>query len=525
MLSKAMSHPNLYYYRPGTAPTDARTIDADLCVYGATAAGVAAAVAATRLGRTAVLIEHGGAMGGMTAGGLSMTDIGNKRAIGGLSREFYRRCGAHYGVAEEWRFEPRVAGSVLADLLAEAGVPVYTRQPLGAVTLEGRRITSIATEGGVVVRARVFLDTSYEGDLLARAGVSYTVGRESNLLYGETLNGVQVRPTHQFDLPVDPYVTPGDPASGLLPGIEAAPVEPPGTGDHRVQAYTFRLCLTRTPANRIPFERPAGYDRREYELLARYLAAGWDEVFRKFDPIRGDKVDMNNHGGLSSDFIGRNYAYPEASYAERERIFQAHVTYQQGYMWFMANDLAVPSAIRERWAEWGLAADEFAATGGWPHQLYVREARRMISDDVMTEQNCRGTTVAPDVIGLAAYTMDSHNCRRFVRDGQVWNEGDVQVAGFPPYPISYRAIVPRRGQCENLLVPVCLSSSHIAYGSIRMEPVFMILGQSAAAAANLAIAEGCAVQDVPYSQLRDQLIRDGQVLDWDELTAELAEVV
>jgi hypothetical protein len=317
----------------------------------------------------------------------------------------------------------------------------------------------------------------------------------------------------------------GDPASGLLPGIEAAPAEPPGTGDHRVQAYNFRLCLTRTPANRIPFERPVGYDRREYELLARYLAAGWDEVFRKFDPIRGEKVDMNNHGGLSSDFIGRNYAYPEAGYAERERIFQAHVTYQQGYMWFMANDPAVPPAIRERWAEWGLAADEFAATGGWPHQLYVREARRMVSDYVMTEHNCRGTTVAPDVIGLAAYTMDSHNCRRFVRDGRVWNEGDVQVAGFPPYPISYRAIVPRRGECENLLVPVCLSSSHIAYGSIRMEPVFMILGQSAAAAATLAIAAGCAVQDVPYRELRDQLIRDGQVLGWDELTAELAEVV
>ncbi|KPV52061.1 xanthan lyase [Kouleothrix aurantiaca] len=517
---------NLYYYRAGSAPAEARTLDADLCVVGATAAGVAAAVAATRLGRTAVLIEHGGAVGGMTAGGLSMTDIGNKRAIGGLSREFYRRCGAHYGEAEEWRFEPHVASAVLADLLAEAGVTLFTRQPLAGVEMDGQRITSITTEGGLTVRARMFLDTSYEGDLLARAGVSYTVGRESNAQYGETLNGVQIHPTHQFDLPVDPYITPGDPASGLLPGIEAAPAEPPGTGDHRVQAYNFRLCLTRAPGNRISFEKPDGYDRREYELLARYFAAGWGaEVFRKFDPIRGEKVDMNNHGGLSSDFIGRNYAYPEASYAERERIFQAHVTYQQGYMWFMANDPAVPPAIRERWAEWGLAADEFTATGGWPHQLYVREARRMLGDYVMTEHDCRGATAADDVVALAAYTMDSHNCRRFVRDGRVWNEGDVQVAGFPPYPISYRAIVPRRGECENLLVPVCLSSSHIAYGSIRMEPVFMILGQSAAAAANLAIAGGCAVQDVPYSQLREQLQRDGQVLSWDDLAGELGEVV
>lgn len=516
----------LYYYRPGSAPAATQTLAADLCVYGATAAGVAAAVAATRLGRTAVLIEHGGAVGGITAGGLSMTDIGNKRAIGGLSREFYRRCGAHYGAAEEWRFEPHIASAVLAELLAEASVPVYMRQPLASVAMDGQRITSITTEGGLTVQARIFLDTSYEGDLLARAGVSYTVGRESNAQYGETLNGVQIHPTHQFDLPIDPYITPGDPSSGLLPGIEAAPAEPPGTGDHRVQAYNFRLCLTRAPGNRIPFAQPAAYDRREYELLARYFAAGWGaEVFRKFDPIRGEKVDMNNHGGLSSDFIGRNYAYPEASYAERERIFQAHVSYQQGYMWFMANDPAVPPAIRERWAEWGLAADEFTATGGWPHQLYVREARRMLGDYVMTEHDCRGATAADDVVGLAAYTMDSHNCRRFVRDGRVWNEGDVQVAGFPPYPISYRAIVPRRGECENLLVPVCLSSSHIAYGSIRMEPVFMILGQSAAAAANLAIAKGCAVQDVPYRQLREQLQRDGQVLSWDNLAGELGEVV
>ena len=517
---------NLYYYRPSSAPAEAQTLDADVCVYGATAAGVAAAVAATRLGRTAVLIEHGGAVGGMTAGGLSMTDIGNKRAIGGLSREFYRRCGAHYGETEEWRFEPHVASAVLADMLAESGVPVYMRQPLASVAMAGQRITSITTEGGLTVRARMFLDTSYEGDLMARAGVSYIVGREPNTHYNETLNGVQIHPTHQFDLPVDPYQTPGDPASGLLPGIESTPAEPPGTGDHRVQAYNFRLCLTRAPGNRIPFAQPAGYDRREYELLARYFATGWGaEVFRKFDPIRGDKVDMNNHGGLSSDFIGRNYAYPEASYAERERIFQAHVTYQQGYMWFMANDPAVPTAIRERWAEWGLAADEFTATGGWPHQLYVREARRMLGDYVMTEHDCRGATAATDVVSLAAYTMDSHNCRRFVRDGRVWNEGDVQVAGFPPYPISYRAIVPRRGECENLLVPVCLSSSHIAYGSIRMEPVFMILGQSAAAAANLAIAEGCAVQEVPHSQLREQLLRDGQVLSWDDLAGDLGEVV
>jgi hypothetical protein len=518
-----MPHPNLFYYRPAAPETDG-THDVDLCVYGGTSAGLAAAVAARRLDLSAVVLEPSGHVGGMTAGGLSMTDIGNKRAIGGLSREFYRRCGTRYGAEEEWCFEPRVAAEVFRELLAEAGVPVFTRQFLAGVELEGGRITRITLEGGRSVRARVFVDATYEGDLMAHAGVSYTVGRESNAQYGETLNGAQVRPTHQFDFPVDPYVTPGDPASGLLPGIEPGEVLP-GSGDHRVQAYNFRLCLTQKEGNRIPFERPEGYEPREYELLARYLAAGWSEAFRKFDPIRGDKVDMNNHGAVSSDFIGRNFAYPEAGYAERERIFQQHVTYQQGFMWFMANDPAVPPAIRERWASWGLAADEFADTGGWPHQLYVREARRMVGDAVMTEHNCRGDTLAEEVVGLAAYTMDSHNCRRFVQNGQARNEGDVQVAGFPPYPIGYRAIVPRRGECENLLVPVCLSSTHIAYGSIRMEPVFMILGQSAAAAASLAIHRQVSVQDVPYAELRPLLERAGQVLAWDELAGERAEVV
>jgi hypothetical protein len=520
-----MAHPNLYYYRPDLAQATGGAIEADLCVYGATAAGVATAICARQLGLSVAVLEPGGAVGGMTAGGLSMTDIGNKRAIGGLSRDFYRRCGRRYGVAEEWRFEPQVATQVFRALLDEAGVEVHAREFLSGVELDGRRIARITTESGLAVRARMFVDATYEGDLMARAGVSYTVGREDNRTYGETLNGVQVHPTHQFDNPVSPYVVEGDPSSGLLPGISPDDAGEPGTGDHRVQAYNFRLCLTRTPANRIPFARPEGYDRREYELLARYLATGWNEVFRKFDPIRGDKVDMNNHGALSSDFIGRNYAYPEAGYAERERIFQEHVTYQQGYMWFMASDPAVPPAIREAWAAWGLAADEFADTGGWPHQLYVREARRMLGDYVMTEHNCRGATTAEDVVGLAAYTMDSHNCQRFARGGRAWNEGDVQVAGFPPYPISYRAIVPRRGECENLLVPVCLSSSHIAYGSIRMEPVFMILGQSSAIAAALALDLGCPLQELPYSELRPLLERAGQVLAWSELADEPSEVV
>lgn len=515
----------LYYYRPETTPRETATLDVDICVYGGSSGGVAAAVQASRFGRSTVILEPSGQVGGMSAGGLSMTDIGNKHAIGGLSREFYRRCGAHYGIDEEWRFEPHVATQVFRALLEEAQVPVYYRQFLHSVEKEGSRITQITMESGLAVRAKLFIDASYEGDLMARAGVSYQVGREANSLYGETLNGVQVHDKHQFDFPVDPYVRAGEPASGLLPGIDPNGPGEAGAGDTRIQAYNFRLCLTRRENNRLAYTQPVGYDRSEYELLARYLATGWNEVFRKYDTIRGDKVDMNNHGAVSSDFIGRNYAYPEASYAEREQIFQAHVTYQQGLMWFMANDPAVPAPIREEWASWGLAADEFIETDGWPHQLYVREARRLLGPYVMNEHHCRGTAVVEDSIGLAAYTMDSHNCQRFVRDGRVLNEGDVQVAGFPPYPISYGAIVPRKGECDNLFVPVCLSSSHIAYGSIRMEPVFMILGQSAATAATLAIDLKAAVQDVPYAKLREQLVRDGQRLTQADSSSERSQVV
>jgi hypothetical protein len=323
-----------------------------------------------------------------------------------------------------------------------------------------------------------------------------------------------MRNLHQFEHPVDPYVVEGDPASGLLPGIDPAPLEPEGTGDKRVQAYNFRLCLTQVVEHRIAFPRPEGYDKGQYVLLARYLAAGWDGVFGKFDPIRGHKADKNNHGATSTDFIGMNWAYPEADYATRERIFQQHLRYQMGWFYFLANDPSVPEPVRTRMCTWGLCKDEFRDTGGWSFQMYVREARRMVGETVMTEHHCRGETVAADSVALASYTMDSHNCRRFVKDGHVMNEGDVQAGGLPPYPISYRAIVPKKAECENLFVPVCLSASHIAYGSIRMEPVFMELGQSCSLAADLAIRGNCAVQDVAYNELRPLLEREKQVLDW-----------
>jgi FAD-dependent oxidoreductase family protein len=507
-------HPGLHYYEPVREKPQPEKLSVEICVYGGTSGGVVAAVQAARDGRSVLLVAPEAHLGGLTTGGLTNTDIGNKGAIGGLSREFYRRVGYKYGIDEEWRFEPKVAEQVYGELIREARVPVRTRHFLKSVQKEGRRIKSLTTERGLTVEARVFIDATYEGDLMARAGVRYHVGREANSVHNETLNGIQLRDKHQFEAPVSPYVVEGDPASGLLPGINPEPVAPNGTGDHRVQAYNFRMTLTTIEENRIPFAKPEGYDPQRYVLLARYLKTGWSQVFNKFDPIRGNKVDTNNHGAVSTDNIGMNYAYPDADYAARERIFREHVVYQQGWLWFLANDPSVPETIRTKMSQWGLCKDEFQDTGGWPRQLYVREARRMISDYVMTEHNCRGTTKAEDPVGLAAYTMDSHNCQRVVVDGRAMNEGDVQVGGFPPYPISYRSIVPKRAECENLFVPVCLSASHIAYGSIRMEPVFMILGQSVAVAAGFALDGDRVVQNVDGAKLRARLLELGQILEW-----------
>ncbi len=506
-------HANLHYYFPPEKVVK-RTLRVDVCIYGGTSCGIITAVQLSRLGRKVVLIEPSAHLGGMTTGGLSNTDIGNKAAIGGMSREFYHRVGQKYGKEEEWRFEPHIAEEVYAAMLKEAAVTVYSKEYLHSVQKQGNRIVALLTESGLNVRARYFVDATYEGDLMAQAKVHYIVGRESNTVYGETLNGAQTRTKHQFDAVVDPYVRVGDPASGLLPGVNSVPAAPNGTGDKRIQAYNFRLCMATAANNRLPFLKPEGYDPSQYLLLARYLATSWNQVFQKFDPVQNYKTDTNNHGAVSTDFIGQNYAWPEADYRTREQIFRAHVVYEQGWAWFLANDPTVPEPIRAKMNTFGLCRDEFPETGGWPPQLYVREARRMVGNYVMTEADCRGERVVPDSIGLAAYTMDSHNCQRFVRDGRVWNEGDVQVGGMPPYPIAYRAIVPKKAECANLLVPVCLAASHIAYGSIRMEPVFMILGQSAALAADIALTDNIAVQDVDYRKLRPRLEAAHQILEW-----------
>jgi len=338
------------YYAP--APFRIQALTADLCIYGGTSGGVIAAIEAARRGLGVILLEPGTHLGGLSSGGLGMTDVGNKHVIGGLSREFYRRIGRRYGVDVEWRFEPHVAEETFDDWLAETGVQVFTGHFVSSVSKKDGRLVALTTMSGLTVTASLFIDATYEGDLMARSGVSHTIGRESNAQYDETLNGAQIHAGHQFDHPVDPYVIPGRPQSGLLPGIDPGSDYQPGQGDRRVQAYNFRMCLTRRPDLRIPFPRPEDYDASWYVLLKRYLATGWDEVFRKFDPIRNDKTDTNNHGAVSTDFIGMSHNYPEADYETRETIFQSHVTWQQGLMWTLANDPEIPGSIRTRMSQW-----------------------------------------------------------------------------------------------------------------------------------------------------------------------------
>ena len=524
-----------------SVPEDAAVVAVDVCVYGATSAGVVAAVECAARGRTVVLLDADGWVGGLTTSGLGATDVGNKDAIGGLAREFYRRLRAHYdqpqawtaqrredfrgrghdaGGDAAWTFEPGVAQQVFAALLAEHRIDVRQARldrSGGGVRKESGRLRSLRCEGGLVVEARMFLDCTYEGDLLAEAGCSFVVGRESNARHGETLNGVQTANAtkHQFTARVDPYVVPGDATSGLLPHVQPGGPGAEGAGDHRVQAYCFRICATDDPGNRVAWRKPEGYDAREYEVLLRYFEAGstlapWHPVWM---PNR--KTDSNNNGAFSTDYLGANYDYPTADYATRAKIVAEHRRYQEGLFWTLAHDARVPEKVRAEFQRFGLAADEFVDHDHWPPLLYVREGRRLLGDHVVTEDHCMGRVVDADPVGMGAYAMDSHNVQRYVAaDGSVRNEGDVQVRVPAPYGISYRAMVPQRGEATNLLVPVCVSASHIAYGSIRMEPVFMVLAQSAAIAADLALTGGLAAQDVPYGTLREQLVAAGQVLSW-----------
>lgn len=525
----------------------------DLVVYGGTSAAVIAAVQAKKMGKSVVIVCPDRHLGGLSAGGLGYTDTGNKQAIGGLGRDFYHRIWLKYNQPKTWKwqnrkdygnkgqgtpaidgklrtmwiFEPHVAEAVFEDYVKEFNIPVLRNEWLNrkhgaGVKLSKGRIQSITTLSGKIFRGRMFIDATYEGDLLAAAGIEFHVGRESKDTYGEQWNGVQTGVLHHghhfgaVKKKISPYVIAGDPSSGVLPGISAKPPGEYGAADKKVQAYCFRMCLTDHAENRVPFPKPKGYDAKQYELLLRVFNAGWRETFRKFDRIPNLKTDTNNHGPFSTDNIGRNYDYPEASYARRQEIIHEHAVYQQGLMYFIANDPRVPQDVQQAMQKWGLANDEFVDNGNWPHQIYVREARRMVGKFVMTENELLKRRPTPESVGMGSYTMDSHSIQRYITPaGFVQNEGDIGVGTQGPYQIAYGSMVPKKQQCENLMVPVCVSSSHIAFGSIRMEPVFMILGQSAATAAIMALEDNTSVQDVPYKTLRERLLADGQVLELD----------
>jgi hypothetical protein len=521
---------------------------ADVIIYGGTSAAIIAAVQVKKMGKTVIIISPDKHLGGLSSGGLGFTDTGNKEVIGGLSREFYQRLYQHYQKNESWIwqkkeeygnkgqgtpaldganrtmwiFEPHAAEQVFEDFVKENNLVIFRNEWLDrserGIVKQSGSIRSIRTLSGNIYSGKMFIDATYEGDLMALAGVKYHVGREANSVYGEKWNGVQAgvfQHGHHFKANISPYKIANDPKSGLLPEISNEPIAENGTGDNKIQAYCFRMCLSNHPDNRIPFAKPTGYDPARYELYARVFASGWRETFDKFDPIPNRKTDTNNHGPFSTDYLGKNYDYPEATYARRQEIIKDHELYQKGLMYFLQNDPRVPADVHEAMQKWGLPKDEFTDNGNWPHQLYIREARRMIGEFVMKEADALGKTKVPNPVGMGSYSLDAHNAQRYVKaDGFVQNEGDIGVHPEKPYSIAYGSILPKENECNNLLVPVCMSSSHIAYGSIRMEPVFMILGQSAASAAVLAIENKISPQKLPYEKLQTVLLKDGQKLEF-----------
>jgi hypothetical protein len=523
------------------------TYKADVIVYGGTSAAVTTAVQLQRMGQSVILVSPDKHLGGMSSSGLGFTDTGNKEVIGGLAREFYQLIYQHYQKPEAWIwqkqseygntgqgnpaidgekrtmwiFEPHVAEAAFETLIKQNNITVYRDEWLdreNGVIKKESKIISIKTLSGKVFKGKIFIDATYEGDLMASAGVSYTVGREDNSLYNETWNGVQAgvfHHGHYFKDKIDPYKIQGDHSSGLLPLISSETPGPNGTGDNKIQAYCFRLCLTQHPENKIPITKPEGYDSTRYELLVRLSATRWDEFFGKYDPVPNLKTDVNNHGPFSFDNIGMNWDYPEASYERRKEIINEHISYQKGLLYFMATDKRLPQWVRETMNKWGFSKDEFADNSNWPYNIYVREARRMIGDYVMTENDVLCKRPVPNSVGMGSYTMDSHNVQRYVTfEGYVQNEGDIGVRAPKPYRIGLGSIMPRPDECNNLLVPVCVSCSHIAFGSIRMEPVFMILGQSAGTVASLALKNKKNIHEITYDEIKTQLIANGQILEF-----------
>ncbi len=490
------------------------------------------------MGKSVIIVSPDKHLGGLSSSGLGFTDTGNKAVIGGIAREFYQLIYQHYQKPEAWNwqkqseygnkgqgspaidgenrtmwiFEPHAAEEAFETMIKNNNITVYREELLnrenGVVKKDGK-IVSFKTLSGKTFNGKIFVDATYEGDLMASAGVSFVVGREANSVYNEKWNGVETgvfQHGHYFKKDIDPYIIPGDKTSGLLPLISAEDPGRKGEGDSKIQAYCFRTCLTKNPENRVALTKPDGYDSTQYELLIRVYNSGWRETFNKFDPIPNLKTDVNNHGPFSFDYIGMNYDYPEASYERRREIIRQHTTYQKGLLYFTANDKRVPAEIREEMNRWGYSKDEFADNGNWPYNIYVREARRMKGVFVMTENEVLGKKPVPHSIGMGSYTLDSHNIQRYVKpDGFVQNEGDIGVEAEQPYRIDLGSIMPKRDECLNLLVTVCVSSSHTAFGSIRMEPVFMILGQSAGTVACMALDEKKSIYDLSYEEIKNRL--------------------
>lgn len=529
--------------------SDNQTIKADVIVYGGTSSAVTTAVQVSRMGKSVIIVSPDKHLGGLTSSGLGYTDTGNKEVIGGLAREFYQLIYQHYHKPESWKwqkqseygnkgqgspaidgemrtmwiFEPHAAEEAFEKMIKDNKIIVYRDEFLdrdNGVSMKDGKILSIRTLSDKIFKGKIFIDATYEGDLMASSGVKYHTGREANSVYNEQWNGVQTGDIafkhHDFDdMNVSPYIIPDDPSSGVLPRISTADPGGKGEGDKRIQAYCFRTCLTKVSENRVPFTRPDGYDSTQYELLLRIYDKGWRGTFNKFDPIPNLKTDVNNHGPFSFDNIGMNYEYPEGSYEKRAEIIREHITYQKGLLYFIANDPRIPDEVRNEMSLWGYSKDEFLENGYWPYNIYVREARRMMGDYIMTENDVLSKRQVPHSIGMGSYNLDSHNTQRYIKpDGFVENEGDIELSAGKPYKIDLGSIMPKKEECANLLVPVCVSSSHIAFGSIRMEPVFMILGQDAGTVAALALDEKKDIHDLSYEEIKARLLADGQILEY-----------
>lgn len=515
----------------------------DVVVYGATSAGVTAAIQTARMNKKVLLVSSSRHVGGLTSSGLGATDINQHTVIGGISREFYQRIYTHYAkpsawvsqtsseyfdnnlgkyfwkgrsdiLKMQWMFEPHVALQVYKDMLAEAKVEIVYNERLDlktGVNKLGTAIQSIKMESGKVFGAKMFIDATYEGDLMAKAGVGYTLGREANSQYNESFNGVLYDKLFGGgSKSVDPYVKEGDPHSGLLPFIESKIPGVTGAGDHRIQAYCYRFTLSKDPENQLPIKKPKRYNPNWFELYGRECSLNpkiETEKLLTLTPLPNKKTDTNH-----ADFIGASYTWAEANYKQRDSIAQMHEDYALGKLWFLITDSRVPERIRNEVKQYGLPKDEFEKNNHFPSEIYIREARRMLSDYVMTEHNVTRKVIAPESVAVGTYWLDSHVVSHFVDEkGQLWRDGAFWK-GENIYPIAYKSIVPKAAECTNLLVPVCLSSTHAAYGSIRMEPVYMVLGQSAATAACIAIDSEVEVQNVSYALLEKRLITDKQIL-------------